>query len=161
MLQVPDYSKMEGTKISAQRLAALIDMAWWSGNQRWFNFLFSLSFILIALSIQNGVAPAQGKQAETMISMCGWLVQSRWNFLGCAVYFEWKHFLSSLIKQGHFSDVTQELRTISQVLCCHIPDREIHLWQRFLCFMCLITTRNCSSVRKAALTSVSMMRPRK
>lgn len=90
-----------GKKIPAQRLAALIDTPWWSRNQRCFNFFFSLYFIFFfVLSIQNVVAPAQGKQAQTMISVWGWLVQSRWNFLNCAVCFWFKHFPSSADKTG-------------------------------------------------------------
>lgn len=66
-------------KVSAQRLAALIDMA--GDLETKDGLIFSFYFIFfIVLSIQNMVVPAQ-EQAETVIRVCSW------NFLACAVYF--------------------------------------------------------------------------
>lgn len=110
MFQVLDYSKLEGTQKFLLRDWLLWLTGWRSGNQRWFNFLFSLYFFLFILSIQNVVAPAQGKQAETMITVCSW------NFLACAVYFWLKHFLGSADKPRLLFPFQMSHRTCGQSL---------------------------------------------
>lgn len=91
--KIPEFDLFEKKKffffsliksVSAQKCTLLMGLAWWYKKQSHFKLFFTSSSLLIFSSniLLSSDWSAQSKSAETIVSICGWLVQSRWNFLG-------------------------------------------------------------------------------